>query len=297
MFQLNPENQDALEDAVVRAAEEHERRSYRSDGVYSRYFYLGDHDSSYPGLCIKYTDNGTLWSEHDMLQRIYALACSDGDAAPHVPQPIHYFHRSPTMMYLVMSHIEQQSVPPTVLVAKAASAVQWLHSKRYTAEQPFGIVPHTPVYHKLFKDRNAPFAFTSVAAAEKYLNTALRRIKRPIEPLAEISLTTEDVVLTQSDMDASNFGVAQDGRAIVFDAASIRGLPLSLADYTLFRTTPFATAVAECLFDRKEIDKRLCSPNLKSLIEVRRQLSWTYDARLGLNSDGDCVARPRTRIS
>lgn len=88
--------------------------------------------------------------------------------------------------------------------------------------------------------------------------------------------------MTQSDMDESNFVVAADGRGILFDVATIRGLPLSLADYTLLRTTPFAKAIAECLFDPVEIEERLSSTTMKSLVEVRKQLRWTYDDSLGM---------------
>ncbi|KZS91634.1 hypothetical protein SISNIDRAFT_496485 [Sistotremastrum niveocremeum HHB9708] len=282
MFQLTSENQEALEATVVKASAEHERVSYRSNGIYRRTYCLGDHDPSYPDLFIKYNDNGTQRSEAEMLQRIYALACKDGDAAPHVPEPIHCFKGERALVYLVMRHIERQDVSPDVLVAKAASVVQWLRSKRYTAEEPFGIQPHSLVHHRLFKDRRAPLPFTNVLAAEKYFNTALHRIRRPVEPIVEISLTSEDVVLTQSDMDESNF-------------ATIRGLPLSLADYTLLRTTPFAKAVAECMFDPVETEERLGTPTMKSLVEVRKQLRWTYDDSLGLDADGNVKYPPRQR--
>ncbi|KZS91625.1 hypothetical protein SISNIDRAFT_516278 [Sistotremastrum niveocremeum HHB9708] len=252
MFRLTSETQEALEAVVIQASAEHERVSYRSNGIYRRTFCLGDHDYSYPDLFIKYNDNGTQRSEAEMLQHIYTLACNDGDAA---------LHGERTLVYLVMRHIEQANVAPDVLVAKTASVVQWLRSKRYTTDEPFGILPNSLVYHKLFKDRKAPFAFTNVSAVEKYLNT--------------------------SDMDESNFGVASDDRGILFDAATIRGLSLSFADYTLLRTTPFAKAVAECLVDPVEMEERLCSSNMKSFVEVGRQLRWTYDDELGLDADGN----------
>ncbi|KZT33877.1 hypothetical protein SISSUDRAFT_376070 [Sistotremastrum suecicum HHB10207 ss-3] len=216
-----------------------------------------------------------------MLQRVYALACGDGDAAPHVPRPIHCFERSPALVYLVMDHIEQVDVPKAELVEKAASVVQWLRSKRFSVEEPFGLMPDFPVYHKLFRWRRAPLTFTDVAAAERWFNVVLRKIRRSREPLAEISFITEEVVLTQSDMHASNFGVASDGRGILYDAASIGGFPLSLANFTLLRTTPFAAAVAQHIFDPEESAQLLTSPNMKSLVAVRKQLTWTFDDRFG----------------
>ena len=91
----------------------------------------------------------------------------------------------------------------------------------------------------------------------------------------------EDVVLTQSDMDASNFGVGLDGRAVLFDAATIQALPVTLANFTLLRTTPFATAVSQHVFDADKMVTRLASPSLKSLAEVRQFLSNTFDDSLG----------------
>ena len=91
----------------------------------------------------------------------------------------------------------------------------------------------------------------------------------------------DDVVLTQSDMDASNFGVGLDGRAVLFDAATIQALPVTLADFTLLRTTTFATAVSQHVFDAAERAASLVSTNLESLAEVRRFLSMTSDDSLG----------------
>jgi hypothetical protein len=82
-------------------------------------------------------------------------------------------------------------------------------------------------------------------------------------------------------MDASNFGVSPDGRAVLLDAATIQGLPLTLADFTLLRTTPFAAAVSRYVFDADKRAARLASPSLVTLAEVRRFLSNAFDDSLG----------------
>jgi hypothetical protein len=84
------------------------------------------------------------------------------------------------------------------------------------------------------------------------------------------------MVLTQSesDMDASNFGVGLDGRAFLFDAATIQALPVTLADFTLLRTTPFATAVSQHVFDADKRAARLASPSLLTLLGLLLFCAW-----------------------
>ena len=100
-------------------------------------------------------------------------------------------------------------------------------------------------------------------------------------PIAQLSLVDDDVVLTQSDMNAGNFGVALDGRAVVFDAATIQALPKTLADFTLLRTTNFAKAVSTYVFDARERDALLASSNFEALAEVRNRLSRSSNDGLG----------------
>ena len=91
-------------------------------------------------------------------------------------------------------------------------------------------------------------------------------------PIADINLMDDTVVLTQSDMDPSNFGVALDGRPVIFDAATIQALPKTLADFTLLRTTAFARAVSAHVFKPDESNALLTSASFTSLAEVRRYL-------------------------
>ena len=99
--------------------------------------------------------------------------------------------------------------------------------------------------------------------------------------IADISIANEEVVLTQSDMHASNFGVSPDGRPIIFDAATIQALPVTLADFTLLRTTPFATEVSKNVFREDESVALLASPNIEALTQVRRLLFMSFDDSLG----------------
>ncbi|KAI0037626.1 hypothetical protein FA95DRAFT_1614034 [Auriscalpium vulgare] len=93
-------------------------------------------------------------------------------------------------------------------------------------------------------------------------------------------------------MDASNFGVSSDGRAVIFDAATIQALPESLADFTLLRTTPFATAVSKHVFGEERAAQRLASANIASLAEVRRLLFMAAD--LDVDEDGNIMPPRRS---
>ena len=171
MFHSTPENLRALELAIESAAALHEKKSYRSDGKYSRFFHLGEFDAAYPELSIKYTDHVTLEAENLTLQYLYTLACEDGDDAPHVPRPVHYFYRPDSFGYMVMGRIEQCVVSDRELYTKAAGAVRWLRAKRPPAWILFGSMGKSYARHAVFQYGTAPWMFRSVAAVEQYLNT------------------------------------------------------------------------------------------------------------------------------
>ncbi|PIL26050.1 hypothetical protein GSI_11804 [Ganoderma sinense ZZ0214-1] len=289
MADFSPEELSALERTVRAAAQLHEQKSRRSDGVYTRFFHLDHFCDLYPDLSVKYTDYPFMKTECLALQRLYDLANKDGDAAPLVPRVVHYFHGSgeDCWGYMIMERVHLREVSVDELCRKAAEAVLWLRAQRMDF---FGSLGGANARHTVFQGGKAPKVFTSVLAAQEYLNVAVRRVqgRRPswMPPLAEVTLEDEDIVLTQSDMDVSNFGVALDGRAVVFDAATIQALPKTLADYTLLRTTTFAKAVSAYVFDTHQSASLLASLNFASLDEVRRRLS-TGDDDLGVDENGN----------
>jgi hypothetical protein len=171
MFFSTPEDQSALELAVERAAALHEQRSYSPATGYTRVFHLGDFDASHPDLTVKYNDNGTVEAENLTLQYLYSLACKDGDAAPHVPEPVHYFDGPHCLRHIAMRRIKVCVVSDDQLHTKAAEAVLWLRSKRPPAWTLFGPMGKSYADHSVFQSSTAPLMFTSVLAAERYLNT------------------------------------------------------------------------------------------------------------------------------
>jgi hypothetical protein len=113
----------------------------------------------------------TLEAENLTLQYLYTLACEDGDDAPHVPRPVHYFYRPDSFGYMVMGRIELCAVSNHELYTKAAEAVRWLRAKRPPAWALFGSMSKSYAHHAVFQNGTAPRMFRSVAAVEQYLNT------------------------------------------------------------------------------------------------------------------------------
>ena len=109
---------------------------------------------------------------------------------------------------------------------------------------------------------------------------AVSTLQRRQPGLAEISIAGEPLVLTQSDMDPSNFAVDATWRPVIFDFGEIGWLPKSLADFTLLRTSSFAAAVsAHVLGD--DLDSVAASSNLVSMCAVKTYLGVGYESKLG----------------
>jgi len=279
---------------VVLAAERHEQTNKSSNGNYSRVFVLGN-------FVVKYSEHVSIMRECQALQNLYELAIKGGDGAPRVPQVVHYFHRPNGFGYMIMERIHLRNVSEDELCGKTAKAVLWLRAQQMDL---FGSLGGANTCHTVFQRDSAPHPFTRVAAAQTYLNEvrvslfrslfspacpdfsstceAVDRVRRRrqswMKPIANINLTDDNVVLTQSDMNQSNFGVAlDDGRPVIFDAATIQALPKTLADFTLLQTTSFAKAVSAYVFHPVESNALLKSPSFISLAEVRSYLSMSDD--------------------
>ena len=98
--------------------------------------------------------------------------------------------------------------------------------------------------------------------------------------MTDISITGEPLVLTQSDMDASNFAVDTTGRPVIFDFGEIGWLPASLANFTLLRSSTFAADVSVHVFG-KDRDTVAASSNLASMCAVKMYLGIGSNPKLG----------------
>ncbi|KAJ6458921.1 hypothetical protein C8R47DRAFT_1328068 [Mycena vitilis] len=266
-----PEDLSAFQLAVERAAKLHEKASYRSSARRLRRIL--------PGLSVKYTDHVTMKPECAALHVLYTLACNDGDAAPHVPRPIHYFHQLDGWHwgFMVMERVAVREVPCEELCVKTAEAVKWMRAQRPPPMTVFGSLGGRYARHNIFPDTHTPLRFKSVASGTLTPSQVISHIRRPWSPIPEVSLTGDGIVFTQPDMDASKFGA----------------LPLTLADFTLLRTTQFAKDVAAHMFPEDEITARRGEPNMMSPGEVRRRVSMCADPSYNLDEDGN--AKPGGR--
>ena len=92
-----------------------------------------------------------------------------------------------------------------------------------------------------------------------------------------VSISHERLVFTQSDMDASNFGVDDKGRTCLLDFGEVGLLPESFATYTVSSVAPFTAAVAQ------HLNWPSCS-NLDTMRKIRGCLAMIADPTLGTST-------------
>ncbi|KAJ6534885.1 hypothetical protein B0H19DRAFT_1184392 [Mycena capillaripes] len=267
----------ALEPDIVSACAQHERenendRNYRRCLPFGKYFVkFGAYSSFYP----------------EVVTLIYLADLAKSDAsAPRVPQVYHFFRNNGRMVYVVMEYIDLIHVSAETLAPKAALAIRWMRSVPAPHNVVLGPMGDGRARHVVFKNCEAPLDFVSPGALERYLNKAIAKLRQRSPTVADVSIAHEPLVLTQSDMDASNFGVDATGRPVVLDFGEIGWLPESLDFYTLFRTTAFARKVAAHLFSPDEATRLCAQPNLASIAGVRTLLGQAAGPSLNLDNNG-----------
>jgi hypothetical protein len=97
--------------------------------------------------------------------------------------------------------------------------------------------------------------------------------KQPLEP---VRFSGEPLIFTQSEMDASNFGVDDGGNTVLLDFGDIGLLPASFAMFTMSLDDTF-TAVAKFLGWSG-------SSNLASMTAISLCLWQASDPRLGAST-------------
>ncbi|KIO27451.1 hypothetical protein M407DRAFT_23270 [Tulasnella calospora MUT 4182] len=264
----------ALEPDIISACAEHERenghkREYRRCLPIGSYF-------------IKFDAYSSFLPEVTTLKYLADLAKNDA-SAPRVPQVHHFFHRNGRMAYVVMELIQLVEVPTADLAVKAAQAVLWMRGVPAPSDVVLGPKGPGRARHVVFKNRVAPLDFVSVKALERYFNKAIEKLRLRFKNIADVSIANEQLVLTQSDMDPSNFGVDAAGQSVILDPGEIGWLPESLALYMLFRTTDFARDVTACLYAPEDAAHLGAHPNLASMGGVRVMLAQAAGPNLNNN--------------
>jgi len=271
----------AHEQAIIAACAEHER-TYHQQPNYRRCITFVIHTTNY---FVKFGDSWCFSSEAMMQNKIASTAQRD-PSAPRVPVVYHIFHHE-HLTYAIMEFIETIQVSMGIFVDKVAAAVLWLRQQPVFPGVVLGPLGPGPAWHGIFKREYAPLPFTGAVALERFLNKALSVMRRRQPDLAEISIAGELLVLTQSDMDPSNFAVDTTWRPVIFDFCEIGWLPESLANFTLLRTSSFAAAVSERVFG-DNLASVAASSNLASLCAVRvYQVMGFNSPNLGLDKDGN----------
>ena len=270
-----------LQASIISTCTKHERDNGRKPD-YSRAF-------PFHGYFIKFGPHSTFDPEVMTLKYLADLATKDS-SAPRVPQVLHYFYQQGGMAYVVMELIQLDQVSPEILAERAAQAVRWMRDMRAPDDLVLGPKGRGPARHVVFKDSEALQNYRSVKALERYFNK-VRCIGPPLlmlifsfpqavemvrqlqsKNIPDVNIVDEPLVLTQSDMDRSNFGVDTAGRPVILDPGEIGWLPQSFGLFTLFNTTGFARVVAEHLFTPEAAAVLRAHPNLNSMAEVKALL-------------------------
>lgn len=148
------------EAAIVNACEEHGRQHWKEPTF--RQCVAID------GRFVKYANYKTLRPVHDTMKYISELA-DDDQHAPRIPKVLGFFRRD-CRAYLVMEYIEHTCIPGPDLDQRVAGALQWLRSLPAPDGATIGPIGGGPARHMLFKDYEAPLAFSSIDALERYMN-------------------------------------------------------------------------------------------------------------------------------
>lgn len=90
----------------------------------------------------------------------------------------------------------------------------------------------------------------------------------------------QEVVFSQADVDASNFGVVPDGRPVIFDFFEIGRVPVPLANFTLVCGTAFAQDIAKLVSDALHLGSKT-APDMMLIAVIAATLVMVYDKKLG----------------
>ena len=99
----------------------------------------------------------------------------------------------------------------------------------------------------------------------------------PKQPVESVRFDGEPLIFTQSDMDASNFGVDDSGKTVLLDFGEIGLLPTSFAIFTMSLGTTFTAAVAKFLGWSG-------SSNIASMTVISHCLWQVSDPRFGAST-------------
>lgn len=143
------------------------------------------------------------------------------------------------------------------------------------------------IRHGFFKEARAPLRFSSVEALERYLGkayTVLSLASRQTLPSVEIH--NDRLMFSQSDMDASNFGLDEHGNTVLLDFAEIGLLPETFVAHIMSSNRNFAPIAAALSLSDKSIT---------SMSMISSVVWMATNPKLGLDEHGNSKATGNQR--
>ncbi|KAG9017989.1 hypothetical protein FRB90_012714 [Tulasnella sp. 427] len=203
----------ALKANIVEACAKHELVHWR-DKDYRACLSMGT------DYFVKFGNSDAIWPEFQTQSYIFDYARSNPHPdAPRIPQVVHHFGDSRTK-YLVMEFIPLTAAP--LSPDRTAQALLWLSRVPPPLNHVIGPLGGGHICHQSFKDYKAPLLFSSVEALQRYMHKAYTLLSRQGQKrVSPVDISGDSLMLAQSDMRASNFGVDQNGKTVLMDFAEI----------------------------------------------------------------------------
>ncbi|KAJ7292646.1 hypothetical protein C8J57DRAFT_1428746 [Mycena rebaudengoi] len=242
----------AFEVDIAEICAEHEQ-SHGRDAGYRACAFIEAKESKY---FIKFDAARRLRPEFTTQSYIHDYAARH-ENGPRIPQALHYFETNKTAFL------------------RTAQALDWLSKVSAPSGDVLGPIGGGLIRHRFFKHNQAPLAFSSIDALERYMNQGRKLLSRlAAHPPKPIIIIHDPLIFTQSDMRVRNFGVDKFGDTVLLDFGQIGRLPLSFVKHIMGSDEIFISSVANllCLPD---------SPNMNSMARVSGCLWMTSDTTLG----------------
>ncbi|KDR78625.1 hypothetical protein GALMADRAFT_63963, partial [Galerina marginata CBS 339.88] len=131
--------------------------------------------------------------------------------------------------------------------------------------------------HNFFKEFKAPFVFPDVVTLDRHVKTVyglLSVTARRKDSLVRVC--GESLMVTQSDMDGSNFGVDEHRRTVLMDFSEIGLLPEIFIAYMLFSDSKHGPIAASFGLSGNS--------NLASMAAIAHCLGMVADPKLGTST-------------
>ncbi|GJJ09761.1 hypothetical protein Clacol_003985 [Clathrus columnatus] len=224
----------------------------------------------------------------------YALAQKD-ESAPQIPRVYDAFQDG--YGFFVMEKIELPILSTCEIseddaIKSVASAIKWLLAQLPSVPTSiFGRISSEPscVWHRFFKDHEAPVCFAHANALTKYVNKAFSRCYE--EPKRTVSFPDE-LAIYHSDISKDNFLYdIKTGKICIIDFQHIGVLPEPFQTYAFFNTgSRFTAAVGRHLGYRP-------SRIANQLTRAANMLQMTGNASLNLDKFGEPIPKKNGELS